>query len=263
MHPSTHQFREAIASGRPVIGVFLVEFSSPAVVNVLADAKFDFLMIDCEHGNYDPREVEAMIDTAWQAGVCMIVRTPNEGRDLITRSLDAGAGGILVPAIDSMDQVHRVVRATKYRPLGKRGVHLFRGHTRHQRIDWQSFMEEANRDVLTLIQIELAGALEIVEEIAATEGVDGLYIGPGDLSVDLGVPGQWDSPLLVDAIRKTVDACRRHNKIIGCHFNDFAVIPRLREMGVQMFGHSCDIALFAQAAKQVTTQFSTLLGHGT
>src|SRR5687768_2613229 len=103
MHQPAHQLRAAIASGRSVIGVFLVEFSGPAAVNVLADANFDFLMIDCEHGNYDPREIEAMLHTARQAGVCMIVRTPHEGRELITRSLDAGAGGILVSAIDTMD----------------------------------------------------------------------------------------------------------------------------------------------------------------
>ena len=92
-----------------------------------------------------------------------------------------------------MEDVLNAVRATKYMPIGKRGVHLFRGHARHRPPDDPAaYMAEANRDLLTLIQIELASALPLVDAIAATKGVDGLYLGPGDLSVDLGVPGQWD-----------------------------------------------------------------------
>lgn len=262
MHPPSHKLREAIRSGKPVFGLFLVEFSGAAIVNVLAAAGFDFMMIDCEHGNYNPREIETIIEAAWSAGVCCLVRPPNEDRDLITRSLDAGAGGILVPAVDNMDQVRRIVRATKYRPVGRRGVHLFRGHTRHQRIDWAPFMEEANRDVLTLVQIELAEAVELCEEIAATEGVDGLYIGPGDLSVDLGVPGKWDSPTVLGAVERVVAACRNHQKIVACHFNSAAAIPQLRGLGIQMLGHSCDIAIFADAVRERIDSFHKQLPSG-
>jgi 2-keto-3-deoxy-L-rhamnonate aldolase RhmA len=255
MHPNARKLRAAIATGKPALGTFLVEFTGAAVVNVVDGAGFDFLMIDCEHGSQNPDETAALIEAAWCAGICVLVRTPHEGRGLITRALDAGAGGVLIPFVQEISQVHQAVRATKYPPLGRRGVHLFRGHTRHRAVDPQTFMAEANRDLLTLIQIELASAVEISQQIAATEGVDGLYVGPGDLSVDLGVPGQWDAPVLTEAILRVAAACRKSGKIFGCHVNDLASVPALRAAGVQMFGYSCDIGLFGEAVGRTAEQF--------
>jgi 2-keto-3-deoxy-L-rhamnonate aldolase RhmA len=118
---------------------------------------------------------------------------------------------------------------------------------------------EANRDLLTLIQIELAGGLAIVDQIAATEGVDGLYVGPGDLSVDLGVPGQWNAPVVQAALAQVAVACRKHEKIMGCHADRVEDMPRLRELGVQMFGYFCDIGLFRTAAAAVASDFRQVM----
>jgi 4-hydroxy-2-oxoheptanedioate aldolase len=257
MHSPARALREKVEHGRPVIGTFFVEFSGPAVVGVTARAGFDFALIDAEHGSQNPREIEATIEAGYQAGLCTIIRPPDGNRAVITRSLDAGAGGVLVPFCSTLEDVHQAVRATKYTPIGKRGTHLFRGHTRHRSIDDPAvFLAEANRDLLTLIQIELAAAVPLVDQIAAIEGVDGLYVGPGDLSVDLGVPGQWDAPVLLDAIRTTAAACRRHGKIMGCHTDDMKSVPRLREMGVQMFGFQCDISIYSHAASSVVNEFT-------
>jgi len=251
MHPSAHKLRQAIAANRTVIGTFLVEFTGPAVLHCLADAGFDFAVLDCEHGNHDSREVESILETAYQAEFCLLVRPPNTDRGLITRVLDAGAAGVLIPAIDSLDAVHQAVKATKYSPVGKRGVHLFRGHTRHRRVEAARFLAEANRELLTLIQIELKSAVDVVDRIAAIEGVDGLYVGPGDLSVDLGVPGQWNAPPVQEAIAATARACRENKKIAGCHFNDVNELASLKQSGVQMLGYRCDAAMFKTAAEQL------------
>ena len=260
MHPTAHKIRDRIKQKEPVLGTFLVEFAGSAVVHVLADAGFDFVLIDCEHGSYGPREVETLIEAATHAGICVLVRPATANRDLITRVLDAGAAGVLVPAIGSIEQVHQAVRATKYHPIGRRGVHLFRSHTRHRPVEAAKFLSEANRDLLTLIQIELEGAVAIVEKIAATEGVDGLYVGPGDLSVDLGVTGQWYGPAMQAAIKKTAEACCQHGKIMGCHADRIEDMPKLREMGVQMFGYFCDIGLFKSASAAVAADFRKTLG---
>ena len=259
MHPPAHKLRQAIADGRPVLGTFLVELVGPAVVNALADAGFDFVMVDTEHGNQSQHEIETMIEVGLQAGICVLLRPPSGQRDLITKCLDAGAGGVLVPAISTMEQVEQVVRVTKYRPVGKRGVHLFRGHTRHRPVDAATFIEEANADIFTLIQIELAAALDIVDQIAATEGVDGLYIGPGDLAVDLGVPGQWNNPKLHDAFRTIAAATKKHGKILACHADWVKDMPMLREIGVQMFGYFCDIGVFKNAYADVAEQFKAAM----
>jgi 4-hydroxy-2-oxoheptanedioate aldolase len=259
MHSQARAFRDAIAGNRPVLGTFLVEFSAPSVADIFAAAGFDFLLIDMEHGNFTPREVEGMIRHATSAGLCAFVRTPDTQRNPITRVLDAGAAGVVIPAVRSMEQVRQAVETTKYRPLGRRGVHLLRGHTQHRPTDPATFLMEANRDVLTILQIELTEAVGLADEIAATAGVDGLYVGPGDLSVDLGVPGQWNSPPVQKAIGVVAKACRAHGKIFGCHADDVDTMPNLRRLGVQMFGLFCDIGLLSSAAGFQAARFREIL----
>jgi len=259
LHPTAAQLRNKFAQRQSVLGTFLLEFTGPAVVHCLADAGMDFALIDLEHGNQSTHDVETMIEAGLHAELAIFVRVPSVDRGLITRSLDAGAAGILVPAIRSMDQVHQVVEATKYKPIGRRGVHLFRGHTRHRPVETEKFLEEANRDLFTMIQIELVDALAIVDEIAATEGVDGLYVGPGDLGVDLGVPGQWGAPPIWEAIERTANACQVHGKIMGCHYDFPEHVPKLAKSGVQMFGYYCDIALFKTAAAHASDTFHETL----
>ena len=260
MHEPARKFREKLSHKQPVIGQFLVEFRGPAVVNVLAQAGVDFVMIDCEHGNYTFNDIEIMLEAGLNAGICMLVRTADENRSLITKALDSGAAGIVVPAIDSLEQVQAVVRASKYRPIGRRGVHLFRGHTRHRKPEPQRFMAEANRDLLTFVQIELAKAVEITEHIAAMDGVDGLYIGPGDLSTDLGIAGQWDSPQLTQVMERVITACRKNHKIVGCHADDINDMPKLRQMGIEVFGFFCDIGMYATAASELVQHFRKAMG---
>jgi 4-hydroxy-2-oxoheptanedioate aldolase len=260
MHSPARVLRDKVANGRPVLGTFLVEFSGPAVVATMANAGFDFVMIDTEHGNQNPREVESTIEAGYQAGLCTIVRSPDVNRGVLTRALDAGAAGALIPFCSTLEEVHQAVRATKYTPVGKRGTHLFRGHTRHRPPDDPvAFLAEANRDLLTLIQIELAAAVPLVDATAAIDGVDGLYLGPGDLSVDLGVPGQWDAPVMTEAIRATAAACRKHHKIMACHTGNLETVPQLREMGIQMFGFQCDIEIFSTAAGAIADEFARIV----
>jgi 4-hydroxy-2-oxoheptanedioate aldolase len=120
-------------------------------------------------------------------------------------------------------------------------------------------MAEANRDLLTIIQIELAQAVELVSEIAAIEGVDGLYIGPADLSVELDSPGKRNAPPVIDAIRRTADACRESGKIMGCHVDGPGDVPPLRDMGVQMFGYACDISIYSAAIHRTLDDFRNVV----
>jgi 2-dehydro-3-deoxyglucarate aldolase/4-hydroxy-2-oxoheptanedioate aldolase len=259
MHSPARRLREKIRAGHPVLGTFLLEFNSAAAVGVLADAGFDFVMVDCEHGLFSPREIGCLMDAANHANIAGIVRVPSCDRAAITQALDSGAAGILVPAISSLQQVREVVRATKYTPVGKRGVHLLRGHTQHRTVDAAKFISEANQDILTMIQIELEAAVNCVEEIAAAEGVDCLYVGPGDLSVDLGVGGQWNSPPMQRAIQRIASAAIQNGKILACHADRIDDTPRLRDLGVQLFGYFCDIGIFAAAAAGIGREFHNTL----
>jgi len=259
MHVAARQLRTLMAE-RPVIGTFLLEFCSPSVVHVMADAGLDFVLIDGEHGHCSSREAETLLEAAWSRTLPALVRVGSPDRALITRILDAGAAGILVPAVSSLSEVEQVVRASKYRPLGRRGVHMLRPHTRHRPpSDLRGYLQSANRDLLTLIQIELAPAVELVEQIAAMPGVDGLYVGPGDLSVDLDRPGEWDCDEIWQSIAAVASACRKHHKFLGCHYDSVELLPRLQQFGVQMLGHACDLGIFRSACAHIVDDAAAVL----
>lgn len=238
--------RQKLQAGKRAMGSFVCELRSPAVAGLLAREGFDFILVDTEHGIFDPREVEAHIAAARAAGLCSLVRVSTTDRAEIMRVLDAGAEGIMVPMVRSLDDARRAVAHSKYPPLGQRGAHFARPHNDFSPpTDTAAYMAEANKSLLTVLQIETLEAAEIVDELAALDGVDMLYIGPGDLSIALGHPGQVNHPDVLAVVERMVQACRAHGKLAGSHFNDTAHLPALAERGVQVYGFGAVVRMLA------------------
>lgn len=254
--------RDRIAAGEPVFGTFIVEFNAPGAVIAVSHSGFDFVMVDCEHGTYDLSQVRQLIDTAVAAGISPWVRVPAANSSMIGQVLDAGAEGIVVPQVRTMDQVRRVVEQTKYPPLGQRGLHMMRGHANYRvPDDMGSYVCEANRQLITLIQIETAEAAEMVDDIAATDGVDALYIGPGDLSITLGHPGRPDNPDSRRVYANTAAACKKHGKIAGTHYDEPTTIPALVEQGFSVFGWRAAISALFLGLQDVVGRIHSAIGR--
>ena len=229
--------RARIAAGHIVMGTFVAELRAPAVAMILQQNDFDFMLVDTEHGCFDPAAVAQLILAGKEAGLCPLVRVPGPDQAEIKRVLDAGAEGIMVPMSQSLEDVQQVVNHSKYPPLGQRGAHFVRPHTRYMNPeDIADFMAEANRNLLTIVQIETRAAAELVDEIAAVEGVDMLYVGPSDLSVALGHPGQLDHPEVLDVVDRVGRACREQGKLAGAHFSSPDDLEDLIGRGIQFLG---------------------------
>jgi 4-hydroxy-2-oxoheptanedioate aldolase len=259
MHPAAEKIRQAIIAGRPAFGTILSEFSGANIVGILGNVGCDFVVVDCEHGNFSPREVEQSVEAGYHNYVATIVRPPSVDRGFITRSLDAGAAGVMIPFCSTEDEVRDAVRFSKYKPIGQRGVHLMRAHTRHQRPEPAKYMSEANDSLLTIIQIELAAAVKLAPQLAAIPGVDCLYIGPADLCVDLNIAWDLNEPAMVDAIQRTAKACQENGKIFGCHCSNLQEMASLIDYGVQMCGYSCDIDILQKAMHEHVSGFRNIV----
>lgn len=243
------KLRDKMASG-VVLGSFVMEFRTPAVPIVLAHAGMDFFLVDTEHGWYNPETVRAMMDVGGREGICPIVRVPTTHRSEITHALDSGAGGLLFPVIRTMDHVREAVEASKYAPLGRRGMHMLRPHTNFlPPTDKPAYCAEANASLLTILQIETVDALGQVEAIAATDGVDMLYIGPTDLSADMGHHGGLDHPETMAAAARIAKACAAAGKPAGCHVERPDQIAAALEMGFSMIGYAGALRLLMSGAK--------------
>lgn len=241
---SAAKLRQRIADGHFAMGTFLVELRTPAVVRFLAQSEYDFMLVDNEHGYWNPLDIAQQIDAAKRWNICPFVRVSGTDRGEIMRALDAGAEGVMVPMVRTIADVERIVEFSKYPPLGQRGAHFARPHNGFTPPkDTQRYMQDANRELLTIVQIETREAVDQIDEIAAVPGVDMLYLGPGDLSVALGVPGQVEDSRVIEVAERIVAACKRHEKIAGSHFVSTEMLKKLDACGMQLGGFGAAVRM--------------------
>lgn len=203
-------FRLRLRGGDCLIGT-LSALPCAQVIELLADVGFDWLFLDAEHGAYGPESIIALLQAA---GTCpCLVRIPGIQEDWIKKVLDAGASGLIVPQIKSVQDAKRVVELSKYPPVGKRGVGLGRAH--HYGRRFSEYLASANESTTLVLQAETQQAIDHIDAIAAIPEVDAVLIGPYDLSASLGYIGQIDHPIVVDAIETVRTACMKHHTRLG------------------------------------------------
>lgn len=174
-------------------GIMLSELCFPNFPVMLKNVGYDFFIIDCEHGPFDFREVSNMVAMARRCHVEAIVRVPGVERAAITKYLDLGADGLLIPMVRDAEDARLAVEFAKYSPIGHRGVSISRAHSDYAPGDLRAYMANANVHTRIYVQIELSSALRDVDAIAAVPGLSALMVGPSDLAMDLQVfPSQTD-----------------------------------------------------------------------
>ncbi len=239
------RLRGRVAAGEPTVGIF-VGAGSPVTAEVCAAVGFDWLLLDLEHGAAAEQQVGTTVAVAAAYGVPTVVRVENEARIRIGRVLDAGAAGIMLPRLDTAEQVRAAVRHLRYPPQGDRGIATY---TRSCRFGFDTdALQRANDQVLGVVQIESVRAVEAVEEIAVVDGVDVLFVGPRDLSHDLRVPGQMDAPVFVEALERVRLAAGKHGKACGLLVDTGAKVAALHAEGWTFTSFGSDVTLLANAA---------------
>ena len=244
--------KRKLSRGEMVLGIFVSEVRNPNLVHILKQGGFDFFILDNEHGTYDYQTMSAMIAAARGAGMGVVVRVPEIRREAILKPLDAGASGILVPMVDTPEQAREVLQHAKYPPVGNRGTCIPRPHNLYVKEDLASYLAQANQDTLIVMQAETGLSVNNAEKIAATEGVDCIFIGPMDLSVNLGFPGQGDHPRQIEAIESVFDACRKQKKACGVLVFSLDEARTWIDKGMRFVVYSSEIALLAEGAAQIT-----------
>ena len=192
-----------------VKGLFVLD-NSPASVEALGYAGFDFVVIDTEHGPNDIAAVEHMVRAAEIGGLASIVRVTKNDPANILRALDVGAGGVLVPQVNSGEAARQAVRAAKYGPEGDRGLAGIVRAARYGFRPLSEYLAEANARTVVFVQVEDIKAVAALDEILAIDGLDGIFVGPADLSQSMGITGQFNNPefnkVIEDVIARTVAA---------------------------------------------------------
>ena len=245
---------KAMTQGRELkVGSFIVEFATPGIGYILKNAGCDFVLFDCEHSGFGFETVKSALRWFEAANLAAIVRVPSQAYNHLARAADMGAEGIMVPMVGSAEDARAIVAATKYVPEGSRGVALGIAHDKYGSGPVEAALAAANQRMSLFLQIETRAGVENCEAIAATPGVDCLWVGHFDLSCSLGVPGQFASRTFKDAIDRVTAACRQHGKSLGRLVPDVATGVALAGAGHDFICYSGDVWLLGAAIRDGVT----------
>lgn len=235
--------RTRLQSGEKMLGTFITT-TDPCFTEAAAVAGFDFVVIDTEHGPLSPVEVTGHVRAAEAMGITPVCRSTNAETTTILRLLDVGIHGIQVPQVNDLETAEQVVTAAKYYPEGKRGMALPRA-LQFGMGDLMASFQKANEETLVIVHCETKESLEVIDKIAAVEGIDVIFLGPFDLSQSLGIPGQTGHPLIQAAKERVLEVCRKHHKSAGIFAADGQQAKDRMEEGFQFVAMNMDLTLYA------------------
>ena len=253
--------KHRLMAGELLLGTMISEVRNPNVAYLLAQAGFEFFIIDNEHGSFSSETVSSMIAAARGTTAAAVVRIPEIRRETILKPLDAGAAGLMVPQVQTREQAQEVVLHAKYPPEGNRGAALRRAHSRYARIGAEEYLKRANDDLLIAVQVESAEAVENADQIASVQGIDCIFAGPFDLSISLGVPGQTTHKRVVQAVDVMLQACRKHGKAAGILLFDTKPLKEWIAKGMRFVAYSGDVMLLADAAADAVKELKGMVGE--
>src|ERR1043166_4619099 len=226
--------REKLEAGKLSLGVGIRMTRSVEIAKAMAVAGFDWLFLDMEHGVMSLESCAQIATAALDAGIAPIARCANGEYPIASRALDNGALGIVMPHVDTAAEAREVVDRLKYPPVGHRSMGGVGPHYGLRSVSTGEAAQALNAANLTVVMLETPTAIDNAEEIAAVPGVDVLLIGSNDLCGEMGIPGDFGGDRLADAYRRTIAACRKHDKFPGMAgiYNE-AIMPRYVEMGAR------------------------------
>jgi len=225
-----------------------MEFATRGLPWLAKRAGLDFLIYDNEHGNLTPAEVRDGVLTCRALGITPVVRTRTGERADVSPVLDAGALAVIVPMTESPEQIAATVEAARYHPEGSRGAAFGIAHDLYDNtVGMEQAMAAANAAVMVVPQIETARGLEAADEICSVPGIDLVWMGHGDLSQSLGIPGQFDNPVMVEAVERVAAAASDHGLPAGRLVADPADGHRSSGQGYRALAMATDIWILRDA----------------
>jgi len=246
--------KQNLRAGKLQLGTGFGQLRSPEIPKMLAAAGFQWAFIDTEHGGFDLETVQDICRVSVMAGLSPIVRVGDLQYSLVARALDCGGQGIIFPRVESPELLERAVSWTKFPPLGVRGYGLTAVQVDYEAVTFAQVIEHMNANTMVVLQIETKRALEARDELLAVGGIDAVMIGPADLSISLGVPGEFQHPKMVEAMEKVRDSCVKRGIAPGTQTRSSALAKFWKERGMLFLGCSNDTAMLYERAVELISQ---------
>lgn len=255
-----NRYKQMLDEGKTPVGHMLFEFTSRGVAKILEVAGVDFVVIDMEHSSFTIEDVADMVAWLKATAVAPFVRIPQVHYPYIARALDVGVLGVMAPNVQNGAEARALVDAAKYPPLGKRGFHFGGASTDFRGRDASEYVQYANENTTVICMIESPEGVDNLEEIATTLGVDALWVGYGDLTQYMGIPGQFHDDRFVDALNKVVSTAKKHGLAAIIQPGNPTQLQEWLEIGFNVISYGADFALYRDALIQAIAQVRQVMG---
>ncbi|MDD3840539.1 MAG: aldolase/citrate lyase family protein [Clostridia bacterium] len=238
-----------------VASCFKINLADARAVEIAAMAGFDCLWTDMEHVPNDWSVIEKQVWAAKSQNVDMLVRVSRGGYSDYIRPFELDASGIMVPHLMSLEDAKRVARMTRFHPVGRRPVDGGNADGAYCNIDFNEYLEQANRERFVIVQIEDPEPLDELEEIGKVKGIDMIFFGPGDFSQGIGTPGQWDNPKIDETRRRVAEVAIKNGKFAGT-VGGPGNLKQLTEMGYRFISVGADVVGLSEYCKNIVDCFA-------
>jgi 2-dehydro-3-deoxyglucarate aldolase len=245
------KLKQKIKNAELTIGSWIT-LGNTSVAEIMANAGYDWLVVDLEHTTISVEQAGELIRTIELSGISSLVRLTNNDENQIKRMLDAGARGIVVPMVKSASDAKYAVAATRYPPLGNRGVGLARAQCYGSSFkDYFSWQADTNDGPIVVVQIEHIDAVNNLKDILSVKGVDAFIIGPYDLSCSMGIPGEFDNPQFTDVMKNIIETGDKLGAVSGIHVvePDIEKLNNAINEGYKFIAYSVDIRMLDVTAR--------------
>jgi 2-keto-3-deoxy-L-rhamnonate aldolase RhmA len=253
--------KKKIRTGEAVNGCWL-NLGSSLTAEIVGLAGFDWVLIDLEHGAGNEKDVLSQLQALEHTDTAAIVRVESAQKQRIHRVLDVGAEGVMCPHINNVDQARMVVSGLRYPPEGTRGVAKMVRASNFGK-NFTEYSSRANENIVGVVQIETPEALNHLDEIAAVDGIDVLFIGPADLTMALGIFGQFDHPMFRDAVTATVNAANKAGKATGILIFNPDDYDTYYNLGIRVIACGSDANFVAEGARSMADKLKTIRATNT
>jgi 2-keto-3-deoxy-L-rhamnonate aldolase RhmA len=243
--------KKALKEGRVQLGAGYWQLRSPEVARIYAAAGLNWAFVDTEHGGFDLESVQDICRVSNLAGLCPIVRVGDLQYTLVARALDCGAQGIIFPRVESVELLEQAVGWTKFPPLGVRGFGLTISAVNYEPATMPQIIEHVNANTMVVMQIETQRAVDMREELLSVPGIDAVMIGPADLSISLGVPGEFLHPKMVAAMEAVRATCIAKGIAPGTQTRGLEQAKFWRERGMTFLGCSNETGMLLDRATEL------------
>ena len=246
--------KQRLKDGHVAVGISHSQLGTAEIPKMFGAAKMDWVFLDSEHSPFSSDTLHDLIRAYLMTDVTVVVRVCDFQYDLVSRALDSGAEGIIFPRSEDPDQLAHAVRGAKFPPMGHRGYGLGPPQVGYRAMTFEEVISHANDHTLLIAQIESTTALDRLDELASVPGLDALLVGPADLSIALGVPGDWLNPKLVEAIDRVIAACNANGIFPAIQVRNFELADFWIDRGMKLIGCGNDLAVLWGAVSDLANQ---------